>query len=126
MSPKFWPTRFLYCHATLDPYSFFRSQVDMTLIKNKKIYILFRFVCLFVGFTSHSRFFSSHGDVTITGKVFQNLTLYHGTTVSIIQYIFLCLEFIVTLENFLLIWRRQYCRWRAANSNLCAALMAIE
>ena len=35
------------------------------------------------------------------------------------------LEFIVQLENFSLIWRRHYCRWRAANFNLCSALMAI-
>ena len=32
----------------------------------------------------------------------------------------------VPLENFSLIWRRHHCRWRAANFDLCSALMAIE
>ena len=36
-----------------------------------------------------------------------------------------CLEFFVPLENFLLIWRRHHCRWRAANFDLCLALMAV-
>ena len=36
------------------------------------------------------------------------------------------LEFIVPLENFSLIWRRHHCRWRAANFDLCSALMALE
>ena len=40
--------------------------------------------------------------------------------------LFVCLEFIVPLENFSLIWRRHLCRWRAANFNLCSAVMAIE
>ena len=35
-------------------------------------------------------------------------------------------EFFVPLENFLLIWRRHHCRWRAACFNLCSAPMAIE
>ena len=39
---------------------------------------------------------------------------------------FLYLEFIVPLENFSLIWWRHHCRWRAANFDLCSALMAIE
>ena len=39
---------------------------------------------------------------------------------------FVRLWFIVSLENFSLIWRRQHCRWRAANFELCSALMAIE
>ena len=41
-------------------------------------------------------------------------------------YFFVCVEFIVPLENFILIWRRHHCRWRAANFDLCSALMAIE
>ena len=41
-------------------------------------------------------------------------------------YLFVCLEFIVPLENFSLIWRRHHCRWKAANFDLCSALMAIE
>ena len=40
--------------------------------------------------------------------------------------LFACLEFIVPLENFSLIWKRQHCRWRAAHFDLCLALMAIE
>ena len=39
---------------------------------------------------------------------------------------FVCLEFIVPLEIFSLIWRRHHCRWRAAHFDLCSALMAIE
>ena len=37
-----------------------------------------------------------------------------------------CMEFIVPLENFSLIWSRHHCRGRAANFDLCSALMAIE
>ena len=40
--------------------------------------------------------------------------------------LFVCLEFIVPLENCLLLWWRHHCRWRAANFDLCSALMAIE
>ena len=29
-------------------------------------------------------------------------------------------------RNFSIIWRRHHCRWRAANFDLCSALMAIE
>ena len=38
--------------------------------------------------------------------------------------LFVCL--FVPLENFSLIWRRHHCRRRAANFDLCSALMAIE
>ena len=37
-----------------------------------------------------------------------------------------CLEFFVPLENFSLIWGRHHFRWKAANFDLCSALMAIE
>ena len=37
-----------------------------------------------------------------------------------------CLEFTVPLKNCLLLWWRHHCRWRAANFDLCSALMAIE
>ena len=37
-----------------------------------------------------------------------------------------CLCVYVTLENFSRIWRCHHCRWRAANVDLCSALMAIE
>ena len=40
--------------------------------------------------------------------------------------LFVCLLFFVPLENFSLIWRSHHCRWRAANFDLCSALMAIE
>ena len=40
--------------------------------------------------------------------------------------LFVCVEFIVPLENFSLIWRRHHCRWRATYFGLCSALMAIE
>ena len=44
----------------------------------------------------------------------------------LIHCLFVCLWFIVPLENFSLIWRRPHYRWRAANFDLCSALMAIE
>ena len=40
--------------------------------------------------------------------------------------LFVCLGFFVSIENFSLIWRRHFCRWRAANFDLCLALMVIE
>ena len=39
---------------------------------------------------------------------------------------FVCLGFIVPLENISLLWICHHCRWRAANFYLCSALMAIE
>ena len=39
---------------------------------------------------------------------------------------FVCLGFFVPLEYFSLLWRRHRCRWRAANYDMCPALMAIE
>ena len=41
-------------------------------------------------------------------------------------WLFVCLRFIVPLENFSIIWRRNHYRWRAASFVLCLALMAIE
>ena len=40
--------------------------------------------------------------------------------------LFFKLEFFVPIENISLIWRRQPCLWRAANFDLCSALMTIE
>ena len=40
--------------------------------------------------------------------------------------LFVCLGVFVSLENFPLIRRRYLYRWRAANFDLCSALMAIE
>ena len=51
-------------------------------------------------------------------------TALHSNDYSL--YGFFCLGFIVPLENFSLIWRRHYYRWRAAKLDLCSALMAIE
>ena len=39
---------------------------------------------------------------------------------------YFCLEFIILLEICSLKWRHHHCRWRAANIDLCSALMAIE
>ena len=40
--------------------------------------------------------------------------------------LFVCLWVFVPLENFSLVLRRHHCRWRAANFDLCSALIAIE
>ena len=40
--------------------------------------------------------------------------------------LFVCKGIYVPLENFSIIWRRHHYRWRAANFDLCSALMAIE
>ena len=40
--------------------------------------------------------------------------------------LFVCLKFIVRLGNFSLTWRRDHPRRRAANFDLCSALMAME
>ena len=47
-------------------------------------------------------------------------------TYIFILCLFVCLGFIVPLQNFSLIWRRHHYWWRAANFDLCSALMAIE
>ena len=47
-------------------------------------------------------------------------------SVVILFVLFVCVEFIVPLENFSLVWRRHHCRWRAVNFDLCLVLMAIE
>ena len=39
---------------------------------------------------------------------------------------FVCLGFFFPLENFSLIWGRHHCRWRAANFELCLALMTVS
>ena len=39
---------------------------------------------------------------------------------------YVCLGFIVPLDNLSLIWRRLHFRWRVAYVDLCSALMAIE
>ena len=46
--------------------------------------------------------------------------------IAFVVRLFVCLEFSVPIENVSLIWRRHHCRWRAANFDLCSALMAIE
>ena len=49
-----------------------------------------------------------------------------STDVPQSYWLFVWLGFYVPLENFSLIWRRHNYRWRAANFDLCSALMAIE
>ena len=39
---------------------------------------------------------------------------------------FVCLGFFVPLKNISLIWRRHHCQWRAADFDLCSALMTIQ
>ena len=48
--------------------------------------------------------------------------------IYIITFWFVCLfgMYFVLLENFSHIWRRHHYRWKAANFDLCSALMAIE
>ena len=55
------------------------------------------------------------------------ISLVHLYSKDHITFVFnvVCLFFFVPLENFLLIWRRHHCRWRAANFDLCSALMAM-
>ena len=51
----------------------------------------------------------------------------YGHVLLIIEKFCFCLFVcFVPLENFSLIWRRHHGRWRAANFDLCSALMAIE
>ena len=45
---------------------------------------------------------------------------------NLLRLFFVLLRVFVPLENFSLIWRRHHCWWRAANFDLCSALMAIE
>ena len=39
---------------------------------------------------------------------------------------FVCLGFFIPLEDFSLIWRRHHYRWKAADFDICSALMAVE
>ena len=59
-----------------------------------------------------------------------NVSLQHHVYVKGCIYflfvLFVWLEFFVPLEIFKLIWRRLHCRWKAANFDLCSALMAIK
>ena len=50
----------------------------------------------------------------------------HALTCIDLFVLFVCLWFIVPLKNFSLIWRRHHYQWRAANFELCLALMAIK
>ena len=51
-------------------------------------------------------------------------SLYPGSSQN--ESLIVCVRFIVPLENFSPIWRCHHYRWRAANFDLCSALMAIE
>ena len=65
-------------------------------------------------------------------NVSKNSNLMHYKILSafvfcfVVVVVIIYLELIVPLGNFSLIWRRHHCRWRAANFDLCSALMAIE
>ena len=52
--------------------------------------------------------------------------IYFRNKMVAICMFFVCLGFIVPLDNFSLKWRHHHYRWRAANYDLCSALMAIE
>ena len=59
-----------------------------------------------------------------TSEMFTVISVYNG---FIVGFLFVCLfGVIVPLENFSLIWRRHHYRWRAANFDLCSALVTIE
>ena len=45
---------------------------------------------------------------------------------TILNCLLVCMGFYVTVEKFQIISRRHHCRWRAANIDLCSALMTIE
>ena len=49
-----------------------------------------------------------------------------STWVSYTILFYVCLGIFFPFENFSLIWRHHHCWWRAANFDLCLALMAIE
>ena len=74
-------------------------------------------------------------NIFLLPKMFVNLLGIFPSTIlftiffsSNFRFIFVSTRFIVSPENFLLIWRRHHYLWRAANVNfdLCSALMAIE
>ena len=46
-------------------------------------------------------------------------------SIKVHRFLFVWGYFIVPLENFSFIWRRHHYRWKAANFDLCSALMAI-
>ena len=74
----------------------------VTLLKNKRQMILF--------VKTHITLF--------TTEPFNNLLVF---------CLFVCLfGGFSSLENFLLVWRRHHCRWRASNFDWSSALMAIE
>ena len=56
------------------------------------------------------------------------INLVHGKPFQCVcdDNLFVCLEFFVPFEKFSLIWKGHHCRWRAANFDLCSALLAIE
>ena len=56
----------------------------------------------------------------------QKNSVYLHKWVNVFVCLLVCLGFIVPLENFLVIWRRQHYRWRASNFDLCLVLMAFE
>ena len=65
-------------------------------------------------------------------RVFKKGQYRHSEMAVYSQGLFVCLVWFLFVwsfssnQNFSLIWRRHHCRWRAANIDLCSALMAIE
>ena len=66
----------------------------------------------------------SHGSLKPLRDLSMNTCMY-TLLEMIFDCLFVCL-FFVPLENFSLIWRHHHCRWRAANFDLCSALIVIE
>ena len=58
------------------------------------------------------------------GQTLSSFIIYNS--ISSWNFCLLVFGFIISLENCSLIWRRHHCRYRAANFNLCSALMVIE
>ena len=58
--------------------------------------------------------------------ILQGQNMFEKLVGMVVSIHFVCLELIVPLENFSLIWKRHHCRWRGANFYLCSELLAIE
>ena len=68
-----------------------------------------------------------HDNYTIcNATIYYQTVELHASPHTCLFVCFVCLGFIVPLENFSVIWRRSQYRWRAANFDLCSALIAIE
>ena len=102
--------------------------LDVNLVLNRKI-IFFNF---YKWLGTRFKFGSSSNKPTVIYAIIcwwncfsrhfsKRLTLYARHIFSVNLF-----RIFVPLENFSLIWRRHHCRWKAANFDLCSALMAFE